>query len=120
MPAMSAPETVGKSAWVGTDREGASRSRRKDSFIEGVNHSLNPANCKSAARPAYWTMESGLRVNPKAVPGFVYPLVRVVRAFRPAFKGGRKMASAMNCEGVANAGLTAPTRAKTARVGDPG
>src|SRR5664280_2729906 len=94
MPAMSAPETVGKSAWVGTDREGASRSRRKDSFIEGVNHSLNPANCKSAAQPAYWTMESGLRVNPKAVPGFVYPLVRVVRAFRPAFKGERKIASA--------------------------
>src|ERR1039458_9528448 len=58
----------------------------------------------------------------KAVPGLVYPLVRVVRAFRPAFKGERKIASAaevddlsgqaMNREDVANAGLTTPARAK--------
>src|ERR1035438_9094848 len=94
MPAMSAPETAGKSAWIGTDREGASRSRWKESFIEVVNHSLNPADCKSAAGPALLDDGEWTRVNPKAVPGFVYPLVRVVRAFRPAFKGGRKMASA--------------------------
>ena len=74
------------------------------------------ANFNAVAARLVLATSCPLPKTPQRFQDWCIPLVRVVRAFGPAFKGERKIAEAMNCEGVANAGLKARTIRATATL----
>src|SRR5664279_1976722 len=95
-------------------------SRKKGNLLRSQKHLRHQFSC---SRLLSFFLER--------FPGLVYPLVQGSASLQARVQGREEKslqplrattsaAEAKNCAGALNAGLTTPTRAKTARVGGPG